>query len=222
MNYLSYSTITEILNVPHSWINKQLGLERFQFGSYEGGEAAHRMLQSHVCGKAINPALGVLPTFDLVEEYGQDERTRVDYFVNDDFIVTGYIDGYDTKTGNMLEAKSYRTTPWTLGKFVSLVQWRIYALALQQSGKATGKMYGVTMPQELSAWDKKTVRVYEIPIAESDFFVADRYIENAIKIIERIEELAYVETKKHCGYKDCPFGCVLNKQESQSGVSLEE
>lgn len=51
MILFAYSTLNALINEPHTWMCKQMGLETFSTFQMEEGRDAHRVIQQHVSGK---------------------------------------------------------------------------------------------------------------------------------------------------------------------------
>ena len=44
---LSYTTINDLINEPHTWLCKQMGLKKFEYSAMREGKEAHRIIQDH-------------------------------------------------------------------------------------------------------------------------------------------------------------------------------
>lgn len=201
MQKLSYSTMAELMRCPHAYVNKQMGLERFEHAYYDEGRAVHRVIQEHVSGTRLNPLLEHLPLFDTVETEDFDPKTYFE-FEHNGFIVHGYLDGYDSERHELLEIKS-SSQPWTLSKFADLVQWRIYALAKVQAKKA----WFVSVPRDMQLWNVHTIKIYNSPISFQDKQKAVEFIDLAIDRVKNIKDAIAAETTQKCSFKQCPYKC---------------
>src|SRR5438270_9212840 len=93
---LSYSTINELINCPHTYINKLLGLPRFRTQAMTEGSNAHRVIQGHLSGKLFDERLkDITLRFPIVEKADRDEQTHFTIPFNEKYFVHGYIDGSD-------------------------------------------------------------------------------------------------------------------------------
>lgn len=193
---LSYSTINELINEPHTWLCKQLGLKRLTTNAMKEGKEAHGVIQAHVSGKALDERLkNITVTFPIVEEKERDERCHFTYDIDSEYSVHGYLDGLDPENKRILEIKT-SSTPWGMAKFHSLMQWRIYALF----GDFTEAVF-ITSTRDL-----KSPAVYTLPITDKHRQEALDWIQKGIKIIESGNFDYKGEGRSfYCNYIACPF-----------------
>jgi len=193
---LSYTTINELINEPHTWLCKQMGLKRWTTTQMNEGKEAHRIIQQHLSGKQFDERLaGITVRFPIVEEGDRDERTHFVVKIDDEYSVHGYLDAKDPENKRLGEIKT-SSTPWTLGKFYQLTQWKIYAL----SGDYTEAVF-ITGTRDL-----KRMAVYKTAITEKHKQEAVAWIKKGISIIEA-GDFSYTGNgrSRWCNYIGCPF-----------------
>lgn len=193
---LSYSTINELINEPHTWLCKQLGLKRLTTNAMTEGKEAHKVIQAHVSGKVLSEKLkDITVTFPIVEEKERDERCHFTYEIDSEYSIHGYLDGLDPENKRMLEIKT-SSTPWSMAKFANLMQWRIYALF----GDFTEAVF-ITCTRDLLK-----PAVYKMAITEKHKQEALAWIKKGIDIIES-GNFDYTGQGRSffCNYINCPF-----------------
>lgn len=198
---LSYSTMNALINEPHTWVNKQMGLKTFRSKYMEDGLAAHKIIQEHVSGAVLNDLLKDLPLFSVVEKVDFDEDCKVTKVINDKYIFTGFVDGLNPKKGEMLEIKSGRR--WSPGDFKKLVQWKLYLWAKPEYKK----IWLVNVPGDTNLWMPETIRVFNTTVTDKDIIEAEAFIQKAIYVIEHIKEYELHQEKRSswCYYQECSF-----------------
>jgi hypothetical protein len=205
MKTLSYSTMNTLLECPHTWLCKQMGLKTFDTDSFKDGRIAHNIIQSHVCGVEKNPLLLNLPTFSMVEEVDFDEKMKIEYQYDDDTKIIGFVDGKDPERKDFLEIKSGRI--WSMADFARLPQWKIYSLALSDYKK----VWFVNVPKDKNRWNSVTVRVFNANITEHHKMQAKEFIKAALDVIANIDTymdgVQKAPRNRYCFYEGCPW-CI--------------
>lgn len=199
---LSYSSLNSALNEPHTWINKINGLKTYTTNFFEEGKKAHEIIQAHVTGKHRNELLKDIPSFPYVEEVDFDEKMKFTFDFGDKYIIRGYIDGFNNDKTEILEIKS-SATPWSVSKFNQLMQWRIYALALENAKK----VWLVNTPRDPNLWNEENIKIFNKDITQQDRDEAVKWLEKGIHVIENLSEFTLYPEKKSrwCFYENCPF-----------------
>src|SRR5579862_4855327 len=101
---LSYTTLYDLINEPHTWLCKQMNLKKFSNEYMAEGKEAHRIIQEHISGKNFDDRLkGIAVKFPVVEETDRDERTHFTVPVASGYNVHGYLDGLDPENKRLLE-----------------------------------------------------------------------------------------------------------------------
>jgi len=200
---LSYSTMNAVINEPHVWLCKQMGLKTYQTNAMAEGKAAHRIIQDHVSGVKINEALAKknLPTFSIVEEKEWDDRLKTTFEINDKYSFHGWLDGKEPERGDLLEIKTGKS--WSVGEFARLVQWKLYAVGEPKYKK----IYFVNAPRDPEIWMPETIKIFAQDLTPEHAKAAQDFITKAIDIIEHIKEqtLNIPYKSRYCYYIDCPF-----------------
>ena len=201
MTRLSYSTINELYSCRQSWLNKLMGLEKYDTGFFKEGREAHRVIQDHVSGKMKDGRLyrdgvDILPQFSVVEEVDYDPRLKFEVKYGPEYSLMGYMDGKDEPGGRMLEIKT-ASVPWSPRKLQESMQWRFYALC----NPWIKEVYLVTCTRDL-----QNVKVMHTEVTPKDIIVVKKWIDEAISIIE-LGDFTSKECKS-CFYINCPCpGC---------------
>lgn len=207
MTYLSYSTLNAVINEPHVWLNHINKLPKYTTKFFEEGKEAHKIIQEHVSGKTLNPLLKDLPLFSQVEEIDFDPKTKIEYQLNDKYALHGYVDGFNEDKSSILEIKT-SGTPWSMGQFSSLMQWRIYGLATPTAKS----IYLVNTPRDPKLWSERTIKIFNSDITEADRQKALSWIQKGIDVIENIGDYNLFPEKKSrwCFFVNCPY-CPLEE-----------
>lgn len=198
MILLSYSSLRELIAEPHTWLCKLMELPRVTTDAMKEGINCHNIIQRHVSGIEIDKRLSdITCKFAIVETKPKDPATHFEYQINNEYSIHGYMDGKDLPEPTKgLEIKT-SSTPWTLGKFNSLVQWKIAALA-QPTLK---EMWFITSTRDL-----KNPSTFTIPVNERHKQEAMDFIMKGINIIESGDfEYRGRGRSFNCFYIGCPF-----------------
>ena len=208
MIQLSYSTINSCLqpNNSHNWINRQLGLKPEERPEWKAGNIAHNIIQKYISGKEKNKDLAHIEyRFPIVEEKDFDERCKFDFnfksfmkeaenasgkplegkgikvldWFQGEYNIIGFYDGLDIKNGRMLEIKSSDPV-WSLGRFVSSMQRKLYALSNSKFKEAVL----VTCSKDPVKWKNEKPKVYSVSLNGKDRMDAINWIIDAIKLLE--------------------------------------
>ena len=202
MIYLSFSTLNDLVNEPHTWLCKQMGLQKRHTWQMQSGTDAHQVIQLHVSGEKNDDRLEKInATFPIVEHKKQDEATHFTFPINDEYGIHGYVDGLNPEQKSILEIKT-SSKPWGLSQFYRLMQWRLYALGLPEMKS----VFCITANRNLSQ-----IKTYSFEINEQHRKEAMAWIQKGIDIIES-GDFAYKDSRpsRYCGYINCPF-CGGNK-----------
>ncbi len=200
MILLSYSTLNELINEPHTWLCKQMGLPRMTSRAMQEGTDAHGVIQRHVSNVEKDPRLKTLTLFfPVVETKRQDPATHFQCEINAEYSVHGYMDGKNEPEGKGLEIKT-SSTPWGMTKFYNLVQWKIAALAQPW----LNEMWFITCTRDL-----KNPMCFNTPVTDKHREQALEFIKKGIAIIEG-GDFSYngVGRSRYCNYIGCPFCSV--------------
>ena len=204
---LSFSTGNALLNAPHTWVCKQMGLPTFTTTYFEEGKKAHRLIQDHVVGLNKMTILNDLPSFSMVETRDFDDTMRVEKKINSKYSFHGFVDGKDPDTGRFLEIKSGKR--WSLGDFFKTDQWRLYAWALPETYR---EVYLVNVPRQVDQWSANTIKVYNTTVTPPDLKKAEDFLQRVINTIENINIRIDAEManrtpgrSRWCYYQGCPF-----------------
>lgn len=208
---LSYSTINNCLQPTnsHNWINKQMGLKPEERPEWKLGTEGHRIIQQHLCGKVLHPALSNIKyTFPIVEEEDFDPRTKIVIKISESIEVIGFIDAIDPDGKRIGEIK-LSSTPWMPKKYIDSYQRRIYALAFPEFTEAI-LFTGYKEPER---WDKSPLKVYPIPLSDQDRKEAEAYIMDAVKLIEAGDFSGGLDSDGVCRNRYCYYGCNCSFKE---------
>lgn len=185
---LSYTTLNNIHQAPHSYINKIMGVKPPTSEAMNKGKEAHEKLQKHLLGVEKLP-------IDLDLSFGRSEyHARRD---DGEYIYHGYLDcvSFDSKT--MVEIKTTGGKLWTLGDFEKHPQGAYY-------GWVTGfrKIFYITCDFEL-----KNIKTYYKEFTEEDIKNSEQWAKEASsKITEGKLKEDLVDD--HCVNFRCPYGSL--------------
>lgn len=202
---LSYSTMNALIQEPHTWLAKQLGLKTMTTQDFEDGKRAHRAVQDHVAGIRKMSLLESLPSFPDVEVKDFDEKMRFEIPFDDRYSVIGFIDGLNHETGEFLEIKSGAN--WSTSRFMNLAQWKIYSLAYPDYKK----VWFVNTPKtDPSTWLPNEIIMFNADINDTHKEQAREFISSAIEVIDNIDKYMKDYKKpdyrsRYCYYIGCPW-----------------
>ncbi len=211
---LSYSTISNCLQPDnsHNWLNKQMGAEVPDNEFFKRGRETHTLIQKHLSQKELNETLLKhkefinIGKFPIVEERKFDPRCKVVIKINEKYEVVMYYDALDPEHLRFGEIKAWGEM-WTVGKFQSSKQRKIYVLG-NPTFKEAVCITAVPFPDK---WEEEVPKVFNIPSTEQDKKDAEKYIEESIKVIEGgvfkggLDENGKC-TNRFCYYKEnCQF-----------------
>lgn len=178
---LSYSTINMLYTAPHNWLNRQMQVQVPDNEYFKNGKRLHRIIQDHLSSKVINENLKHINYgFEIVEEKEFDDRCRIEIKIDDEYIVTGFVDGLDPKTKRIAEIKTAGKM-WTIGDFVKSNQRKVYALAKPDFTQ----FIGITALSDELEWPTTPPKVYPIELTEQDRKDALEWIKGGIAILEK-------------------------------------
>jgi len=179
---LSFSSLNMLHEASHQWTNKMMGIKIPDYDFLREGKEAHRLIQLHVSGKKKHKYLKHIEIkFPIVEEVDFDERCRFSFPVKTDkgeYEIIGFYDGLDIKNHRILEIKS-SSTPWSLGKFHSSMQRKLYGLSNFKIKEA----FLITGSRNPDDWEKNPPKIYSIPFKPRDYSEATKWIFDGINII---------------------------------------
>ena len=204
---LSYSTINGCLQPhnSHNWLNKMYGLKSEDKAIYHEGKLAHDTIQGHVSGKRPHPDLVHIEyTFPIVEEVDFDRRCKFEFPVlhrDNNYNMIGFFDGLDKANGRYLEIKS-SSSPWSLQKFQSLIQRKIYAL----SDPLLKEAICISATRDIEAWKMSPPKVFVVPVTEQDRKDAMKWILEGIKVLESGKYDGGLDENGKCVDRWCYFG----------------
>jgi len=229
---LSYSTLNDVYQFPHSWLNKVMGAKKPDLEVFKEGKKVHRLVQDHLCGESISEVVAqyITQEFSIVEQKEFDERCKLvkafdstgmleDVCVCEfprevngvctkckkptpPYLFRGYFDGYNPETQTILEIKTGRKELWTLGRYKDSIQRKIYSLLLPEA-KAT---YLFTALQNVELWDRVKPKTMTMEIKEKDKQEALKWILDGIKLIEEGDFTKDLNEDGKCTHFMCPYG----------------
>lgn len=185
---LSYSSLNQLHEASHQWINKQMGIPVPEYPFLTAGKQAHAIIQRHVSGEHKYPTLKhIKDKFPIVEPDVPDDHP--DYwdlkepckfsFDIGDYEIIGYYDGLDEENGRILEIKS-SSNPWSIGKFRKSMQRKLYGLSNDKIEEAVL----VTCHKNIESWENDPPKVYSVPYTKKDRDEAKSWILEGIEILE--------------------------------------
>jgi hypothetical protein len=188
---LSYSSLNQLHEASHQWINRQLGIKVPDYEFLREGKEAHRLIQLHVSGKKKHPHLKHIDMhFPIVEPDIPDDHPnywdlkevcKFSFPLKSDkgeFLISGYYDGLDKKKGRILEIKS-SSTIWGLGKFRNSIQRKLYGLSDTKLKEAVL----ITCARNVEKWEKEPPKLYSVPYTPKDYSDAVDWIAEGINIL---------------------------------------
>lgn len=197
MILLSYSTINELINEPHTWLCKQMGLSRITTFQMREGSEAHKVIQRHISNVQKDERLSAINLFfPTVETEDRDPKTHFIHKLNEEYSIHGYMDGKDEEKGIGLEIKT-SSNPWGMTRFYNLMQWRIAALAQPW----LKEMWFISCTRDL-----RNPVAFKLNVTDKHREEALDWIQKGINIIENAEfEYTGTGKSRYCNYIDCPF-----------------
>ena len=189
---LSYSTLSSLMLQPHTWLNRQMGLETVEHGYMTQGKENHKIIQAHLIGAKRDPRLERLNglKFTTVETTEKDKKTLFTRALDKKYSIKTYMDGFN-KT-QFLEIKT-GNPPMPFSKFVRSYQRKLNAFIAPQFKEAV--LISATR-------DLKKITVYPCPLTEKDRQEALEWVKKGIHIIENIKQFRKEEGRcQGCGYE---------------------
>lgn len=179
---LSFSTMRLLHECPHNYVNKISGIKQPESPALIEGKLAHRIMQDHVSGTKIHPALEHMDLhFPVVERVDFDPNCKFEVPFGDHSIF-GFVDGLDRPTNDnptvILEGK-FSSSPWSLGKYKKDPQRKIYGWALR-TVKVAYLITGKRTPDE---WADSRVLTRKVKYVEKDYADAEEWMSEAIRKI---------------------------------------
>lgn len=201
---LSYSTMSSLINAPHTWINKAMGLPTRTTTFFEEGKEAHRIVQDSVSGVKPHPLMADFPPFELVEREDFDPQMKIERKFNSKYTVHGYVDLLSHKRRAFGDIKSGQT--WSVRKMATHPQFWIYYWALDYPDFTL-----INLPRNQDEWSHDRFQVYNMRFNQTHKDKAQEWIGKAIEVIENIGDYLKQEdlqkSRHYCFYQDCPMGC---------------
>jgi len=202
---LSFSSLNQLHEASHQWLNRQYGIQVPDYHFFKEGKIAHNVIQKHVSGEEkcddlkhikdefpiverrdFDPAckitMFVKPNGEEVEFFSKKEDKLITIATNDpirdEYEITGYVDGRTEDWKKLMEAKS-SGTPWSLGRFQKSQQRKIYHLA-------TGceEQILITCTRDLELWKDKKPKIFSLKPTPQDATEAALWIAQGIQILE--------------------------------------
>ncbi len=178
---LSYTAIDMLHKCSHGWINKQLGIETPTSEAMQKGKDSHAIIQAHVSGKKKIEGLDLPMDFPKIEYHAQKPY-------NDIFSFHGYCDGVNFASKSILEIKTSGSKIWSQADFDKSMQPMYYSFVTQLR-----RVYLVTCKFDLS-----NMKVYMREFSDKDWETAQKWAEEAIKIIEKGDFKGGLDESGHC------------------------
>jgi len=164
--YLSYSTLHDLIEHPHTYLDKAMGILQPENEYMIAGREAHKVFTDHICGIKKDPRI----TVDL--EFQKPEyKCFTEY--RDNYSLYGYVDAVNFASKSICEYKT-SSTPWSQAKFDATMQIPFYALATNFR-----KVFMVTSTAKF-----ENFKVFYKEITDQDIQKVKEWIESGIKIIE--------------------------------------
>lgn len=206
MIHLSYSTINNCLQPEnsHNWINKYILKIKPEETIYmTAGRAGHDIIQGHVSGKKPDARISYLTEhFPIVEEKDFDERCKFSFDIGG-YEMIGFYDGLDKDNERFLEIKLTNTKPWTLMRFQTAMQRKIYKLA-DMTLKESVLITGSTNPD---FWEREKLKVFSVALTDQDASEAKKWILAGIKVLEDGDFNGGLDPETgRCNLYRCPWG----------------
>ena len=208
---LSYSTINYCLQPEnsHNWINKMLGLKVPDNEFFRNGHRLHDIIQKHLSGKTIDYRLKHISySFPIVEEVNFDKRCEFTHKLSDKYSIRGFVDAKDPDNFRLGEIKT-ASKMWTVGDFQRSIQRKIYALAHPEYKE----MIGITALSDDSQWVSSPPKVYPIPLTNRDRKEAEKWINDAIELLEKGVFTGGLDENGVCNMRFCSYAenCSFKK-----------
>lgn len=203
---LSFSTMKDLYEMPHTWINKIMGIEKDYrpetLRAFDKGKSIHRVVQDHVSGRLFNASLeNITEQFPIVEVEDFDPQCKFRIEIDEEFDVIGFVDGKNCDTRKVLEVKTSSGGYWSPAKFKKSPQRKISALAELWAEYS----YLITAHSDMTKWTVMPPKTIQVPITKEDRDDAMEYIMGAIKIIKSGNFTSDLEDGV-CTHYNCPYG----------------
>jgi hypothetical protein len=203
--HLSFSTINNCLQPEnsHCWINKYVLKIPTEVTHYmTDGQAGHEIIQGHVSGKMPDLRIKYIKdVFPIVEEKRFDERCKFSFEI-DGYEIIGYFDGLNPEKHTDLEIKLTATTPWTLARFQTSMQRKIYKRARPDLEKSI-LITGSTNPD---LWKTEKLKRFEVESRKQDAIDAEKWIRAGIAVLEDGDYNGGLDEDGRCNLFRCLWG----------------
>jgi hypothetical protein len=113
----------------------------------------------------------------------------------------GFFDGLNNETKQMLEIKT-SSTPWSIGKFQSLIQRKIYSLARPD----ITEIVCITATRDPKEWEAIAPKSFTIPMTRRDREEAMEWILAGIRVLESGSFSGGLDESGRCNDQWCYFG----------------
>lgn len=190
--YLSFSSLNQIHNSAHEYLNKVMGVEVPENRFLTEGKVGERIITAHVSGTPNEKIKFLTCSFPVIEEVQFDDRLRFKKEINvrgTHYIIQGFADGLNPDLKTRLEIK-LSSTPWSLGKFRKSMQRKMYTFLDNGEYKVD---YLITGPRDPEKWDKNTLTLSRLEVDPQDPKDAEEWL---MKGIERMENLADIMAER--------------------------
>lgn len=207
---VSYSTIKDLHEFPHTWINKQMGLKTKHLAVFDEGHAVEKVILEHISGKNLDPRISArqekdpkfrLPEFDTVQEKDFDDRLGILVHLRDDYYLHGWPDMKDDSLHRLGDVKA-SGTPWSASQVRESMQWKCYGLGYPSAKE----VYYVNAARDLNqeGWEN-TIKVLYTTLSDKNREEAREWIEGGLKVIESGD----FKLEKNTGFNKCLYiGCI--------------
>ena len=214
---LSYSTLSDLKKLRHTWLNKMMGLPKKEFKYLQEGKDVHNVLLPHMAGVKLDPRITKrekadsrfkLPPLELYEKVDFDPDVKRYFDVDDKYSFIVFTDGLNLTEKYRVEVKS-SSSAWTLGMVRKLVQRKIQGIAFPE----TDRSYLVSSARNLNlpGWE---FSINSVPAkdTEEEKEEAWKWIMEGVKILEKgdfepdKDELEFIESPYNkCWYEGCKW-----------------
>ena len=210
---LSYSTVSSYFEMPHTWINKTNGLDTKDLPIFAEGKEVHRVIVNHLKGTEINTKIAErekeepdfkMQRFAVYEEKDFDPRTKIEFDINDDYYVVGWVDQMDEKAGKIGDIKAYNKG-FSASMLRDSFQWKTYAIPLTWLKRVFYTSASRDMDDPRWAYTIKTTEVEVKEIHREQAKAWFRKFIASIESNEYLEDCVLKPRGRTCLYIGCPY-----------------
>ena|SRR3990167_4968243 len=188
---LSYSALNDLIQWPHTWLNKQMGFKIPETPYMTAGKEAHLAIQRHLLGAKDRKLDGLDWKFQKSEYHARKNYT-------DKYILHGFLDAISFDSKVICEIKT-SNNPWSQQKFDASIQWRYYSFVTDFR-----KILFITCKPDLS-----NLKTYYREISDQDLKQAEEWVNKGLSILEEGNFTKYLDGGKcdgTCSYREnCYF-----------------